>query len=113
MGWSERPQGVVSLLLLLPLLVLYMSGGVPLSPIFSDIRVFAGGFFMVWLCSFGARYWFIKQNEKIDREIEDACKEMATATGLHVEYRTKFVSLCVSKRSPGPFRAVIISPWSD
>lgn len=54
----------------------------------------------------------VKKNAPVDREIEQTCQEFAHASGLQVEYRTKFVGHC-RPRGTQPFRAIAISEYMN
>eukprot|EP00928_Gymnodinium_smaydae_P019384 TRINITY_DN17425_c0_g3_i1.p1 TRINITY_DN17425_c0_g3~~TRINITY_DN17425_c0_g3_i1.p1 ORF type:complete len:248 (+),score=38.09 TRINITY_DN17425_c0_g3_i1:83-826(+) len=56
-----------------------------------------------------ARAFIVSTNEKLDKEILDACNTLASATGLHVEYRTKWTGFCKPKHAR-TFRGIAIAP---
>jgi PII-like signaling protein len=59
----------------------------------------------------GTRMFLVNQNRIQDKAIEEACSELASATGMSmtVQYRTQYVGFCKPKGAH-PYRAIAIVP---
>eukprot|EP00928_Gymnodinium_smaydae_P019382 TRINITY_DN17425_c0_g1_i1.p1 TRINITY_DN17425_c0_g1~~TRINITY_DN17425_c0_g1_i1.p1 ORF type:complete len:243 (+),score=25.40 TRINITY_DN17425_c0_g1_i1:55-783(+) len=110
--WTEKIQMAI-LLVVIPIILLFQFGFREMM-----VEVYEMGFMIQAALAiaalggtFGMRFFIVNTNEKLDREITDACNTLASATGLHVEYRTEWTGFCRPKHAR-TFRAVAISPGS-
>eukprot|EP00931_Biecheleriopsis_adriatica_P059289 TRINITY_DN35451_c0_g1_i1.p1 TRINITY_DN35451_c0_g1~~TRINITY_DN35451_c0_g1_i1.p1 ORF type:complete len:943 (+),score=179.89 TRINITY_DN35451_c0_g1_i1:45-2873(+) len=65
--------------------------------------------FLLFLGFMLLRFWVVRQNRIQDEIVHQACSELALASGMRVQYLTKFTGLCRPKGSR-PYRAIAIEP---
>lgn len=106
--WSEKTS-TLSFLLLLPLVFIplilrsFVDFQVDMPRFANFGMVFIiGGFFV------GFRYWTVTQNKVQDNYVREACTDLATKSGLTVEYRTTYIDF-LRPKGTSPFRAIVIS----
>eukprot|EP00928_Gymnodinium_smaydae_P019385 TRINITY_DN17425_c0_g4_i1.p1 TRINITY_DN17425_c0_g4~~TRINITY_DN17425_c0_g4_i1.p1 ORF type:complete len:248 (+),score=32.08 TRINITY_DN17425_c0_g4_i1:71-814(+) len=111
--WTEKLSFLLALSLFAILIITAVAATMSSSLMIGGSPVIAfipPVWFVIWIGGMlGARWFIVSTNRKIDKEILAACNTLASATGLHVEYRTRWTGFVATKNAR-TFRGIAIAP---